>query len=43
MGRLPDAQEGITSFLEKRPPAFAMKPSQDMPGFFPWWDEPRFR
>ena len=43
MGRGPDAKEGVAAFLEKRPPAFAMKPSEDMPGFVPWWDEPRFR
>lgn len=37
----PDAQEGIKSFLEKRPPNFTMKPSTDMPHFYPWWkDEP---
>ena len=43
LGRLPDAAEGVTSFLEKRPPDFKMKVSEDLPGFFPWWDEPRFR
>ena len=31
-----DAQEGIKSFLEKRPPAFPLKPSKDMPPFGPW-------
>jgi enoyl-CoA hydratase/carnithine racemase len=31
-----DAQEGIRSFLEKRPPAFPLKPSKDMPPFGPW-------
>lgn len=35
----PDAQEGIKSFLEKRPPKFTMKPSTDMPNFYPWWKE----
>ncbi len=43
LGKLPDAAEGVTSFLEKRPPDFKMKVSEDLPGFFPWWDEPRFR
>ena len=43
LGKLPDATEGVTSFLEKRPPEFPMKVSEDMPEFFPWWDEPRFQ
>jgi len=33
----PDAREGIMSFLEKRLPNFTMKPSTDMPDFYPWW------
>lgn len=36
MGKSPDAYEGVKSFLEKRPPAFQMKPSADMPPFYPW-------
>ena len=31
-----DAQEGIKSFFEKRPPTFPLKPSKDMPPFGPW-------
>lgn len=42
LGRLPDAREGVTSFLEKRDPNWTMKPSQDAPDIFPFWDEPDF-
>ena len=35
----PDAVEGVQSFLEKRPPAFPMKVSTDLPEPFPWWEE----
>lgn len=35
----PDTEEGVASFLEKRPPNFTMKPSRDMPAFYPWWEE----
>ena len=41
-GQSADAREGVSSFLEKRPAFYANKVSTDMPGFFPWWDEPEF-
>jgi enoyl-CoA hydratase/carnithine racemase len=37
-----DAKEGIASFLEKRPPKFSMKPSKDMPAFYPWQIDRKF-
>ena len=41
MGRSPDAYEGVSAFLEKRPAKFTMKPSE-MPPFYPWWKPRRF-
>ena len=41
--RAADAQEGISSFLEKRAPMFTMKPSSEMPGFYPWWTVRSFK
>jgi enoyl-CoA hydratase/carnithine racemase len=35
-----DAQEGIASFLEKRAPVYPDTISNDLPDFFPWWEEP---
>jgi len=43
MGRSPDAYEGVSSFLQKRPAHYAMKPSTDLPPFYPWWPERRFK
>jgi enoyl-CoA hydratase/carnithine racemase len=41
-GQSADAREGVSAFLEKRPAVYGDKVSTDMPGFFPWWDEPGF-
>lgn len=43
MGQSPDAMEGVSSFLQKRPAQFSMKPSSDMPAFYPWWKERPFK
>jgi enoyl-CoA hydratase/carnithine racemase len=39
----PDAYEGITAFLEKRPARWASSVPGDLPEWFPWWPEERFR
>lgn len=41
-GRSADAHEGVTAFLEKRPARFSLRPSTDMPPFYPWWRERPF-
>jgi enoyl-CoA hydratase/carnithine racemase len=43
MGRSADAAEGVTAFLEKRPARFPMRPSRDLPDFYPWWKERPFK
>lgn len=43
MGQSPDAREGVNSFLEKRPAEFTMRPSEDLPDFYPWWNEREFQ
>jgi enoyl-CoA hydratase/carnithine racemase len=37
MGRSADAAEGVSAFLHKRPARFTLRPSADMPDFYPWW------
>ena len=38
-GSSKDAQEGVASFLEKRPAAYPDKVSTDLPHFSPWLDD----
>ena len=41
-GRSADVREGVTSFLEKRPPQFVDRVSDGLPDLFPAWAEPEF-
>ena len=41
-GASADVREGVSSFLEKRPPQFPEKVSTGMPRYFPWWDERKY-
>jgi enoyl-CoA hydratase/carnithine racemase len=36
-----DGREGVAAFLEKRAPEFSSKVSEDMPPFYPWWNDPQ--
>jgi enoyl-CoA hydratase/carnithine racemase len=42
-GRSADAYEGVSAFLEKRPAHFTLRPSKDMPPFYPWWPPRAFQ
>ncbi len=42
LGQMADAREGVTSFLEKRPPEWSLRPSEDLPDVFPGWEDPPF-
>ncbi len=42
LSRSGDAREGVQSFLEKRPAAYPDTVGDDMPDFYPWWDEPGY-
>jgi enoyl-CoA hydratase/carnithine racemase len=41
-GRSVDAREGVMAFLEKRAASWSMRPSTDMPEWYPWWHEPEY-
>ena len=40
-GRMQDAKEGVTSFLEKREANFS-DGIEDIPDYYPWWDEEQY-
>ena len=42
-GASADAMEGVSSFLEKRPADFPLRVPDDLPDFYPWWEERPFR
>lgn len=41
--RQTDSKEGITAFMEKRKPQWKLSMPRDMPSFYPWWKERKFR
>lgn len=41
-GAMAAAAEGVVAFLEKRDPSWSLRPSRDLPSWFPWRREPPF-
>ena len=39
LGSSGDVKEGVSAFLERRPPQFPGRASSDMPALYPWWKE----
>lgn len=39
----PEAREGMQSFIEKRPPHFPGRVSQDLPRMLQWWDQSKIQ
>ncbi|HXU99263.1 MAG TPA: enoyl-CoA hydratase-related protein [Caulobacteraceae bacterium] len=39
LGAGPDVKEGVAAFLERRPPHFPGRVSEDMPPGYPWWEK----
>jgi len=37
-----DVQEGVLSFLQKRPASFPNRVPRDLPPSYPWWEQPEF-
>ena len=42
-GAMRDVREGVSSFLEKRPPKFPDRVSKEVPDIWPQWKAPEFR
>ena len=42
MGALADAREGVRRSWRSADPRSRMRPSTDMPAFYPWWTDPEF-